>query len=70
MGWYVHGMVGFHAGRAFEELRLPKEYTVEAEYAVGRIADPAGLPEELRTRDVPSTRRPLGELAFEGGFPQ
>ena len=70
MGWYVHGMVGFDANRAFEERRVPKVYTVEAVYAVGRMAHPAGLPEELRTRDVPSDRRSLGELAFEGGFPQ
>ena len=70
MGWYVHGMVGFDANRAFEELRSPKGYTVEAVYAVGRMADPAGLSEELRTRDVPGVRRSLGELAFEGGFPQ
>ena len=70
MGWYVHGMVGFDADRAVEELSVPKGYTVEAVYAVGRIADPAGLPEELRTRDVPSDRSSLGELAFEGGFPR
>ena len=70
MGWYVHGMVGFDADSALEELSVPKGYTVEAVYAVGRRADPAGLPEELRTRDVPSDRRSLGELAFEGGFPQ
>ena len=70
MGWYVHGMAGFDAGRAVEQLSVPKGHKVEAVYAVGRIADPAGLPEELRTRDVPSERRSLGELAFEGGFPQ
>ena len=70
MGWYVHGMVGFDANRASEELRVPNGYTVEAVYAVGRMAHPAGLPEELRTRDVPSNRRSLGELAFEGGFSQ
>ena len=67
MGWHVHGMVVFDADRAFEELSVPKGYTVEAVYAVGRRADPAGLPEELRTRGVPSDRRSLGELAFEGG---
>ena len=70
MGWYAHGMIGFDANRAFEELRVPKGHTVEAVYAVGRRADPAGLPAELRTRDVPSDRRSLGELAFEGAFPQ
>jgi nitroreductase len=70
MGWYVHGMVGFDADRAFEDLSVPKGYKVEAVYAVGRKADPAGLPEELRIRDLPSDRRSLEELAFEGAFPQ
>jgi nitroreductase len=70
MGWYVHGMVGFDADRAFEDLSVPKGHKVEAVYAVGRKADPAGLPEELRARDLPSDRRSLEELAFEGGFPQ
>ena len=69
MGWYVHGMVGFDADRAFKELSVPKGYKVEAVFAVGRQADLTGLPEELRAREVPSDRRPLAELAFEGGFP-
>ena len=70
MGWYVHGMVGFDADRAFEDLSVPKGHKVEAVYAVGRKGDPAFLPEELRARDLPSDRRSLEELAFEGGFPQ
>jgi nitroreductase len=68
MGWYVHGMVGFDADRAFEELRVPKGCKVEAVYAVGKKGDPAGLPDELRAREAPSDRRPLAELAFEGGL--
>lgn len=70
MGWYVHGMVGFDADRAFEELSVPKGHKVEAVYAVGRKANPAGLPEQLRARESPSDRRSLTELAFEGGFPK
>jgi nitroreductase len=70
MGWYVHGMVGFDADRAFEDLSVPKGHKVEAVYAVGRKADPAGLPEELSARELPSDRRSLKELAFQGGFPQ
>ena len=70
MGWYVHGMVGFDADRAFESLSVPKGYKVEAVYAVGRKADPADLPEELCARESPSDRRSLAELAFEGGFPK
>ena len=70
MGWYVHGMVGFDADRAFEELSVPKGYKIEAVYAVGRKANPASLPEELRARESPSDRRSLAELAFEGRFPK
>ncbi len=69
MGWYVHGMVGFDADRAFDDLSVPKGHKVEAVYAVGRRAHPAGLPEELRACELPSDRRSLEELAFEGGFP-
>jgi nitroreductase len=36
MGWYVHGMVGFDADRAFEDLSVPKGHKVEAVYAVSR----------------------------------
>jgi nitroreductase len=69
MGWHVHGMVGLDAERAFKDLNVPVGHRVEAAYAVGRKADPSRLPEGLREREVPSQRRPLAELAFEGGFP-
>lgn len=68
MGWFVHGMVGFDMDRAFAELGVPAGYRVEAAYAVGRLGDPASLPEGLRARETPSPRRPLAELAFEGAF--
>ena len=70
MGWFVHGVVGFDADRAFDELSVPNGHKVEAVYAVGMKADPAGLQEELRARELPSDRRSSAELAFEGGFPQ
>ena len=54
--------------RGFDELHIPTGYSVEAVFAVGKQADPTNLPEELRGREVPSDRRPLLELAFEGGF--
>lgn len=69
MGWHAHGMVGFDIDRAFAELNVPTGYRVEAAYAIGRKGDPAQLPEGLRSREVPSDRKPLDELAFEGGFP-
>ena len=69
MGWFVHGMVGFDMDCAFADLNVPTGYRVEAAYAIGRRGDPASLPEQLRAREAPSDRKPLSELAFEGGFP-
>ena len=68
-GWFVHGMAGFDVARAPAELSVPDGYRVEAVYAIGKIGDPASLPEPLREREKPSGRRPLTELAFEGTFP-
>ena len=68
MGWHVHGMVGFDKGHAFAELNVPAGYSVDAVYAVGRLGDPAGLPEALRDRERPSPRTPLAELVNEGSF--
>ena len=68
MGWQVHGMVGFDIDRAFAELDVPSGYRVEAAYAVGRPGDKTTLPEMLQSRETPSPRKPLAEIAFEGRF--
>ncbi len=68
LGWQAHGMVGLDLDRAFTELNVPAGYRVEAAYAVGRIGDPAQLPEGLRAREAPSPRMRVEEIAFEGGF--
>ena len=69
MGWYVHGMVGFDMQRAFAELNVPQGYRVESAWAIGKQGDKSKLPEGLQAREAPSSRKPLAELAFEGGFP-
>lgn len=68
LGWHMHGMAGFDRARANHALSLPAEYKVEAIYAVGRIGDPASLPEALQAREHPSDRLPLAEIAFNGTF--
>jgi nitroreductase len=68
MGWHAHGMAGFDHERAVETLKLPPAYQVHAVYAVGRIGDPASLPEQLREREHPNDRLPLEKLAFEGAL--
>jgi len=69
MGYQAHGMVGFDMQRAFTDLHVPMGYRVEQMIAVGRRGDPAQLPEAVRAREQPNTRRPLAETAFEGTFP-
>lgn len=68
MGLVVHGMEGFDYDRAREVLRVPDAFTVEAMVAVGRRASVEALDQELREMESPSDRRPLSEIALEGGF--
>jgi nitroreductase len=68
-GWAAHGMVGFDMPRATEELKIPEGFRVEAAVALGRMGDKSLLPEAMAAREAPSGRKPLAELAFEGGFP-
>ena len=70
MGYHAHGMAGFDKERAARDLGVPDAYRVEQMIAVGRRADPATLPEAIRAREQPNTRRPLAETVMEGTFRQ
>ncbi len=68
MGYHAHGMAGFDKERAAHDLAVPGPYRVEQMIAVGRRSDPATLPEAVRAREQPNTRRSLAETVMEGGF--
>ena len=68
-GLHVHGMTGFDADAARAAMALPDDFAINAAIAIGRIGDPASLPETLRSREQPSDRRPLSETVFAGRFP-
>lgn len=68
-GLVAHGMAGFDDEKAREALRVPDDFDVEAMFALGKRASPDRLPEGLGEREHPSTRKPLPEIAIEGGFP-
>ncbi|POF62852.1 nitroreductase [Novacetimonas maltaceti] len=68
-GWAAHPISGFDRDVARAGLELPDDYALEAAIVIGRPGDVDALPEKLRARNVPSTRRPLAEVAFEGRFP-
>ncbi len=69
MGYQAHAMAGLDYVRTRERLQVPDRYRIEVAIAVGRRADAAQLPADLRDREAPSPRRPISELAFPGGFP-
>lgn len=64
----VHGMEGFDYQKARKDLKVPDEYDVLSMFAVGKRAPKETLSPELQKREAPSTRKKVGELAFEGGF--
>lgn len=67
-GLHAHGMGGIKHAEIAKTFGIGEDYKVEAAAAFGRIADPSTLPEALRAREVPSQRRPLAEIAFNGRF--
>ncbi len=68
LGYHAHGMIGIDLERTREELGVPERYRIEAAAAIGRRADPERLPEPLRQRETPSTRKPVDEIAIKGNF--
>jgi nitroreductase len=70
MGYQAHGMTGVDFERARTELQMPERFRIEAAAVVGRIGDPATLPETLRAREAPNGRKPVSDFAFQGNFPR
>lgn len=67
-GLVAHGMEGFNYDKAKSELKIPDDHTVEAMLAIGKLAPKEHLPEEIRKKEEPSTRRPLSEILIFGSF--
>jgi nitroreductase len=68
-GLVAHAMGGYDVDKARAFLHLGDHIDVDCMVAIGKRGDPQRLPEPLREREVPSTRKPLSELVFEGKLP-
>lgn len=68
LGLHTHGMGGFVADRLRPALGIPDDHAIEAVVAIGKLGDKLQLPEALQARELPSGRRPIAELVFEGRF--
>jgi nitroreductase len=64
----VHGMQGFDYKLARTALGIPESYHVCAMAAIGKHGRVEDLPSDLQQLEQPNTRRPLKEIAIEGGF--
>lgn len=68
LGYHAHGMTGIEFDAARAELGLPDDVRLEAAVAIGRRDTPDRLPEGLRKGEVPSTRKPVSEVAIAGTY--
>jgi len=68
LGYHSHGMAGVDFDAAAQGLGVPDDFRIECAIAIGRMGDPADLPERLRAREIPSDRKPLAEIAYPGNF--
>ena len=69
MGYHAHAMTGVDFARVADILAVPTTHRVEAAIAIGRRGDAATLAEPLRGREIPSSRKDVHEIAFNGPFP-
>jgi nitroreductase len=67
-GLVIHGMAGFDYDMAKEVLEVPEEFQVEAMIAIGKRGKKENLPGEIQDGEVPSFRKPMNEIVFEGKF--
>lgn len=68
MGLTSHAMWGFHHDQAADALKLPEYFSTQALIAFGHPAPAEALPDPLREREVPSPRKALSELMFNGAM--
>jgi len=69
LGLAVHQMGGYDAAKAREAFGIPEEYSPMAMIAIGYQAPADVLDEEMKAKELKArSRKPLGELFFEGGW--
>lgn len=68
LGLHTHAIGGFDRNKARDILNVPDHIELHAVIALGYLGDKSVLPEAIQQREVPTDRRPLNELVFEGKF--
>jgi nitroreductase len=68
MGLVVHAMEGFDYEKARVVCQVPKEYTVEAVFAIGKPGKIENLPQDMAQRETLSQRKPLEQIVMHGTY--
>jgi len=67
LGLHCHAMGGFDEQKAYTVANVdPEKYNAICVIAVGKMASPDKLPEELQQRETPSDRKPITEFISKG----
>ena len=67
LGLYTHLMAGIHIDAAHQLTSLdPEKGKIICGFVIGRRGNPNSLPDFLRQREHPNSRKPLSELVFKG----
>ena len=68
-GLFVHQMIGILPDKAREVFKIPPDVQAVTGLALGYVADPSGLPDDLKQRDLaPRQRKTLAEFVFSGNW--
>lgn len=67
-GLATHPMTGFDFEKARDILGIPDSYAIQVLVAVGYQGPVEDLPEQLRARERPNDRRPIGQSIYAGSF--
>jgi len=69
LGYNTRAMGGFFRDKARVALKVPADYELQAFIALGTPGKLEDLPADFQSREVPTVRKPLDDLVFEGVFP-
>lgn len=70
LGIQIHQMAGFSPDAARAAFQIPADFELVSIFSIGYPGDADALPDALKERELaPRTRKPLGEIMFEGSWP-
>jgi nitroreductase len=70
LGVQIHQMAGFSQEAARAAFQVPADYDLVSVFTIGYPGNVEALPDALQEREkAPRSRKPLGEIVFEGAWP-